>query len=180
LTGLVRWGRYIKPYFRKRQDQRQKIFVLYGLGGIGKTQLAVEFARRHHRQFSGVSWLDGRSEDTLKQSIAGCASRIPKGQISEISRAYNTENGSDVEAVVQEVIGWLARPNNTQWLLIFDNVGREFGLANADPEAYDVRRYFSGADQGYVLNTSRLARLEQSGDSKRVEKVDNDQAQAIF
>jgi len=38
----------------RRQYGRQKVFVLYGLGGIGKTQLAVEFARRHYRKFSSV------------------------------------------------------------------------------------------------------------------------------
>ena len=40
---------------------------------MGKTQLAAEFARRHHRCFSSVLWLDGRSEDVLKRSIASCA-----------------------------------------------------------------------------------------------------------
>ena len=29
--------------------KRRKVFVLYGLGGIGKTQLAIEFARKHRR-----------------------------------------------------------------------------------------------------------------------------------
>jgi hypothetical protein len=67
----------------QREKQRQKIFVLHGLGGIGKTQLAVEFARRNDCKFSSVFWLDGSSEDSLRQSIASCASRIPEGQISD-------------------------------------------------------------------------------------------------
>jgi hypothetical protein len=36
---------------RPGPSHRQKIQVLYGLDGIGKTQLVVEFARRHHRRF---------------------------------------------------------------------------------------------------------------------------------
>lgn len=39
---------------QKRRCQ-QKVFILHGLGGIGKTQLAVEFARQHLLQFSSVS-----------------------------------------------------------------------------------------------------------------------------
>ena len=48
------------------------------------------------------------------------------------------------------------------------------------PDAYDVRRYFSGADHGSVLITTRLARLKQLGDSQLVSKVNRDQAEAIF
>ncbi len=164
----------------RQQSCRQKIFVLHGLGGIGKTQLAVEFVRQHHRRFSSVFWLDGRSEDSLKRSIAICASRIPQGQIPEISRAYLVGSSVDVDAVVRDVMGWLSQPDNTAWLLIFDNVDRAYDLRDAAPDAYDVRRYFSGADHGSVVITTRLARLEQLGDSQLVGKVNRDQAEAIF
>jgi hypothetical protein len=49
------------------------------------------------------------------------------------------------------------------WLLIFDNVNRKYKAQGGDPDAYDVRRYLSGADHGLVLVTTRLARLEQLG-----------------
>ncbi|KAF2726462.1 FabD/lysophospholipase-like protein, partial [Polyplosphaeria fusca] len=163
-----------------RQSERQKIYILHGLGGIGKTQLAVDFLRRHHRQFSSVFWLDGRGEDTLKRSIAGHASKISQGQISEASRGYAADSSTDVETVVREVMDWLAQPDNTSWLLVFDNVDREYNTQDTDPEAYDIRRYLSGADHGSVLVTTRLARLEQLGTSQQLGKVNKDQAQAIF
>jgi tetratricopeptide (TPR) repeat protein len=165
---------------RPGQSQRQKTLVLRGLGGMGKTQLAVEFARRHHRRFSSVFWLDGRSEDTLKRSIASCAGRIPHGQIPETSRMYAGDSGADVDAVVRDVMDWLARPDNTPWLLIFDNVDREYKAQGGDPDGYDVQRYLSGADHGSVLVTTRLARLEQLGDSQQLGKVSEGQAQAIL
>jgi hypothetical protein len=165
---------------RPGQSQRQKIYILHGLGGIGKTQLAVEFARRHHRRLSAVFWVDGRSEDTLKRSIASCASRIPPGQIAESSRTYAADSGADVDVVVKDVMVWLARPDNTAWLLIFDNVDREYRVHGEDPDAYDVMRYLSGADHGSVLVTTRLARLEQLGESRQLGKVSEEQAQAIF
>jgi hypothetical protein len=163
-----------------RQSQRQKLHVLHGLGGMGKTQLAVEFARRHHRRFSSVFWLDGRSEDTLKRSIASHASRIPQGQIAETSRTYAADSGADVDVVVKDVMAWLARPDNTAWLLIFDNVDREYRTQSGDLDAYDVQRYLTGADHGSVLVTTRLARLEQLGESQQLGKVSEEQAQAIF
>ena len=164
----------------QRQICRQRIYILYGLGGIGKTQLAVEFARLHYRRFSSVFWLDGKSEDSLKRSVASCASRIPKGQISEISRSYFAGGNSDLDAVVKEVMDWLAQPYNADWLLIVDNVDREYSLRTPDPDAYDVKRFFSGADHGAILITTRLAKLEQLGDSQQLDKVDRNQAEAIF
>lgn len=164
----------------KRQSFRQKRLVLHGLGGIGKTQLAVEFTSKHQRRFSAVFWLDGRSKDSVVQSIASCASRIPEGQISESSRTYSAGSDRDINIVVHEVIGWLAREDNTQWLLIFDNVDRDYSRYSSDLDAYDVTEYFSGADHGFILITTRLAKLEQLGESQPLGKVNQDQARAIF
>jgi hypothetical protein len=164
-----------------KPNGRQKIHVLHGLGGIGKTQLAVEFARRHHEWFSAVLWLDGRSEDSLKRSITSCASRIPQGQIPEASRSYATDSGADVDAVVKDVMGWLARTGNSAWLLIFDNIDREYIKQGGDPDAYDVKHYLSGADHGSVLVTTRLAKLGQLDQSpQQLGKVDDEQAQLIL
>jgi hypothetical protein len=163
-----------------RPNMRQKIFVLHGLGGIGKTQLAVEFTRRHHRKFSSVFWLDGSSEVSLKLSITKCAGRIPASQISDASRTYSTSSEGSLEEVVAEVMGWLAQPDNTDWLVVFDNVDRDYSPHTTDRLAYDVRQYFSGADHGSVLITTRLAKLEQLGMSQQVGKVDRAQAQEIL
>ena len=164
----------------QRQSGRQKVFILHGLGGIGKTQLAVEFARTYYRRFSAVFWLDGRSEESLKRSIASCASRISVGQISQASRSYSAGVSNDLDVVVKEVMGWLAQPHNTDWLLVIDNVDREYNLRRPDPDAYDVTRYFSGADHGAILVTTRLAKLEQLGGSQQLGKVDKNQAEAVF
>jgi hypothetical protein len=86
----------------------------------------------------------------------------------------------DINIVVQEVMGWLAQADNTNWLLIFDNVDRDYGRHSSDPDVCDVTQYFSGADHGSVLITSRLAKLEQLGDSQQLSKVDQDQARAIL
>ena len=90
-----------------------------GIGGIGKTQLAVEFTSQCQRRFSAVFWLDGRSKDSVIQSIASCASRIPDGQISQSSRKYAAGSTGDINAAVREVMDWLARGDNDKWLLVF-------------------------------------------------------------
>ncbi|KAL2115914.1 hypothetical protein VTJ04DRAFT_10169 [Mycothermus thermophilus] len=159
------------------RETRRRIFVLYGLGGIGKTQLAADFARRHKDVFSSIFWIDGRSEDRLKQSFASCAARIPEGQISERSRKARLQSKEDRKTVVAEVLDWLARPGNSNWLLIFDNVDQDVNESSTG--AYDIRQYLPG-DHGSVLITTRLSRLAQLGESLQLRAVDDQLAQAIF
>jgi hypothetical protein len=159
----------------QRQQLRQKIFVLHGLGGIGKTQLAAEFARRHQEEFSTIFWLDGSDVNSLDRSINRCAARIPEGQVSNSSR-----HNADAMAIHQKLMTWLSRKENPRWLLIFDSVDREYQQPSIDPSAYDVKRYFPGADHGSILITTRLAKLEQLGDAQKVPRLNKLQAQAIL
>jgi hypothetical protein len=176
-TEMVKLEKVLLP---NTQDHRRRIFVLRGLGGIGKTQLAVEFARQYHRKFSAVFWLDGSSEDSLRQSIARCASALPEDQVSTASRAFAVGGSGNIEEVVREVLDWFAQPDNNRWLLVYDNIDREYAANSSDLDAYDAKRYFPSTDHGSILITTRLVRLEQLGESLRVEKVDRKTAQAIF
>jgi tetratricopeptide (TPR) repeat protein len=47
-----------------------------GMGGIGKTQLAVEFAYRYGYRFKGVHWLDLRDVAALEGAIARCGTKM--------------------------------------------------------------------------------------------------------
>ncbi|KAF3397529.1 Nephrocystin-3 [Talaromyces pinophilus] len=161
------------------EDYRQQVVVLHGLGGIGKTQLAAEFARKHQAAFTSVFWLDGSSEDILKQSIAGCAGRIPKGQIPEKSRKYSSGANGDLKAVIGDFMEWLSNTENKHWLIVFDNVDRD-SQQETDINAYNVSNYIPEVDHGLILITTRLANLQQLGESLRVGTVDMSQAQAIF
>jgi len=171
----------------QKQDDKQRLFVLHGLGGMGKTQLAVSFARTFRRRFSAVFWLDGKSEDSIQKSIANSALRVPEGHMPKRSKASSDGGGSTtLDEVVHDFMQWLRRSDNTDWLLIFDNVDKDFQVGTlqenqqVDHDAYDVTRYFSGADHGSILITTRLAKLGQLGDSGRLDTVDRGQSREIF
>lgn len=164
-----------------RRSHRRQVFVLSGVGGVGKTQLAAEFSRRNHGRYSAVFWLDGSSEDSLKQSMAYAATRIPTGQIPEAVRTFSTSEGVDLDLIVEHVLGWLSRADNSCWLVVIDNVDREYRAQGTQPGAYDIARYLPWADHGSILVTTRLGELGQYGTAARkLQKVDDDLAKAIF
>ena len=57
-------------------DGSRRTIVLHGLGGIGKTQLTVAYAKRYKDNYSAVFWLNIKDEDSLKQSFAKVAKQI--------------------------------------------------------------------------------------------------------
>ena len=158
-----------------QQESRRKVFVLHGLGGIGKTQMSAEFARQFWHKFSSVFWLDGDTEDKLIRSIAACIDRIPAGQISEACR-INRED-SDVRRAARIFKSWLSRTKNTDWLVIVDNLDKEYRPNSIQNFITD---YISEADHGSILFTTRLAILSQLGTSHGLEKMDKRQAQEMF
>lgn len=163
-----------------KNELRRKVFVLHGLGGVGKTQLAAEFARKYQTSYSAIFWIDGSTKEKLQQSIAHLASRLPQGQISAKTRASLQEKNFNVDEVVDEVLQWLSQPLNSKWLLIFDDVDQEFSTSSSNSEAFDVKQYFPEADQGSILVTSRVASLWRLGTAIKLEPIDELQGESIL
>jgi tetratricopeptide (TPR) repeat protein len=151
--------------------KRRKVFVVHGLGGMGKTQLCVEYVRRHKEEFTAVFWLDGSSKDALRQSLASAAARVVREVPS--SAGQPASNNHDVDGSIAALLQWLSSEANTGWLLVLDNIDREWQVASgrADPQAYDFKDYLPPADQGNVLITTRLGRLQRSNASLRLGEV---------
>jgi hypothetical protein len=108
--------------------------ALAGLGGVGKTQLAVEHAYRHAGDYAIVWWLRAEQTATLASDFAALAAELDL---------------PEKDAVEQRVIITAVRDalrHRSDWLLVFDN-------ANAPKE---IRDYLPGAG-GHVLITSRYA-----------------------
>lgn len=148
-----------------------KLFVLHGLGGIGKTQLAASFARRHLLAFSSIIWLNASSEIDLKQSFAqyGHALWLAQG---------GKEDGPNFDVQINIALTWLRQPRNRDWLLVLDDVGGDYDHFD-DPEANYVQKYLPD-NHGSILITTRMPHLSQLGPSKCLKKVDQRISKAIF
>ena len=143
---------------------RRKTHILHGLGGIGKTQLALAYARKHQETYSAILWLNGNSKDTLLQSLAAFGKHMSTSRRLE-PLVGGTSHAPDVEAEARAVLRWLALRGNRQWLMVIDNVDRKHQPDNKDPQAYDVSSFFPPTDHGSLLITTRLPSLTEVGTS---------------
>ena len=104
-----------------------------GLGGVGKTQLAVEYAHRHHADYDLVWWLRAEQPATLAGDFAALAAPL----------GLPEKDAPEQAAAVAAVRAALLR--RTRWLLVFDNAETPAALAP----------YLPHATGGHVLITSR-------------------------
>ena len=104
----------------------QKRFVIYGLGGSGKTQFCCKFAQDNRQRFWGIFWIDASSEERAKQTF------------SEIAKSAGLEPNENAAK------RWLASLDKP-WLLIVDGV--ESNQVELDP-------YFPPGERGHILVTT--------------------------
>ncbi|KAJ7115212.1 P-loop containing nucleoside triphosphate hydrolase protein, partial [Mycena epipterygia] len=106
---------------------KQGIFVLHGLGGAGKTQIALKFIKESASRFSDIFFIDSSSNETIETGLKNIAKIKSIGDSS------------------QEALQWL-RSKQEEWLLFFDN---------ADDPKLNLNNYFPQCTHGNILITSR-------------------------
>ena len=82
--------------------------AIAGLGGVGKTQLAVEFAYRYGRFLHGVHWLNARDPVALEAKVATCGAamalpRWPETQPEQVAYTLRTWQEGGPRLVVPQL-----------------------------------------------------------------------------
>jgi tetratricopeptide (TPR) repeat protein len=107
--------------------------AIHGLGGVGKTQLALEYAYSFAAEYGLVWWLRAEETVTLATDYAGLAAPLHLPE----------KDAQDQAAIIRAVRQWL--DHNTGWLLVFDNAQQARGLLS----------YLPHSGSGHVIITSR-------------------------
>ncbi|KAH9206331.1 P-loop containing nucleoside triphosphate hydrolase protein [Leptodontidium sp. 2 PMI_412] len=152
-------------------DGSRRAVVLHGLGGIGKTQLSIAYAKRHKNNYSAILWLNIKDEDSLKQSFVKLSKQISREHPSAI-RVSNPEANQNLYEAVESVQSWLSLPNNTRWLMIYDNYDNPKLPGKSDPTAVDIRKFLPKSYQGSIIITTRSAEV-RIGQCIQIQKLGN-------
>jgi len=116
----------------------RKVLVLGGMGGIGKTQMAIRYAKRHYTSYSSVFWVNATSESALRTSLRRLAPLILPGE---------TVDQLDDDQLWAQISLWLSKLENSRWLLIFDNYD--------DPNQYQIEQCYPFVAHGSIIITTR-------------------------
>jgi tetratricopeptide (TPR) repeat protein len=114
--------------------------ALHGLGGVGKTRLAVEYAWRHEADYSALLFVVADSPENLRRNLAALIGPL----VLDLPEQVATKQ----EVRVAAALRWLHQHRG--WFLILDNIDTE----EAASVAQDLLARLRG---GSVLITSRLA-----------------------
>ncbi len=107
-----------KLHIRHEKGSVPYAVALHGLGGAGKSQLALDYAEKHKDQYNPILWIDATDEEAVRFSFRRCASELglPEERVENQGSVFT-------DTVVQAVLRWLrARAEaDGEWLVIVDN-----------------------------------------------------------
>ena len=151
------------PFFTGREDILTRIHTILtaektaavsqppaisGLGGIGKTQTAVEYAYRYRDDYQAVLWVQANTHEILISGFVALAGHLNLPE----------KNAQDQSQAVHAVKRWLEQ--HSEWLLIFDNADDLSVVDTFLPSAL-------AGSNGHILFTTRTHTM--SGRAQRIE-----------
>ncbi|MBR7833240.1 tetratricopeptide repeat protein [Actinospica durhamensis] len=121
-----------------------------GMGGVGKTQLALEYAHRYRSQYDMICWVSAGQPQFVDAAMVDLA----RVMTERMGANVGVQTGIPGTEIAQNLVRALGRGEPTdRWLLIFDNA--------EDPAS--VRPFLPRGECGHIIVTSRDRSWGQEG-----------------
>jgi len=114
--------------------------AIHGLGGVGKTRVAVEYGRRFSHEYTALLFVSGDSPEIFQQNLANLCGALVLNLPERDAR--------EQEVQAAAAIRWLRE--HSGWFLIIDNV-------DTPKAAESVESMLAKLHTGHVVITSRLS-----------------------
>jgi hypothetical protein len=125
--------------------------AIHGLGGSGKTQLALKYVEDHRDEYNPILWINAKDEESVRASFERCASELHLQVNPSQAQSTSVEDFPSLQAVLQ----WLRNRKDTddRWLVVIDN---------ADDFTWGIKKVMPKGKLGSIIVTS------QDGDSRKL------------
>lgn len=134
--------------------------VLHGLGGVGKTQIALQYAHTHRDRYGNIFWVTAASETTLLTAFQDIGKRT--GCVSHIEALEPSE-------IATRVLTWLNA--QARWLLVFDNLEDDSVVEKYLPHPSALK---------HMLMTMRNHHCDISAEKVEVSVLEQDEAMKLL
>lgn len=164
-------GKVKRRLFSKNRTERIAIF---GLGGIGKTQIALELAYQTRELYPdcAIFWLPAVDVESLQQAYQTVADQLEIGL---------DDTKEDIKSVVKDHLG---KPSSGRWLLIFDNADEiDMWTESKASTPGGLKDYLPTSDQGTIVFTTRsnkVARYLATTDIIKIPEMDEHKATNVL
>ncbi|MEU9167543.1 FxSxx-COOH system tetratricopeptide repeat protein [Streptomyces sp. NPDC048420] len=161
--------RYQLRAMEEQLGAQEKVAVLphalLGLGGVGKSQLALEYVYTHQHEYQVICWISAEREALILSVLSSLASQLGLAPPGDGNAVWSANRA--VPAVLEALRTGVPYGS---WLLVFDNA-----------EDVDlVRSYFPTSGPGKVIVTSRNRAWERVGHPLSVNVFEREESVALL
>ncbi|KAG6896782.1 hypothetical protein C0992_006088 [Termitomyces sp. T32_za158] len=147
--------KFFKPQNSSLKMQMQQHYVLHGIGGAGKTQIALEFCHKFGSRFSSMYMINASSQASIEQFL------------TLLARSVKLINTTPAAALT-----WLCY-QKAEWLIILDN---------ADDPDIDLNDFFPDCNHGNIIITSRNegSKMYSIENHQKIQEMTHEDSLAVF